>query len=128
MYNVLFYKVILIALGVGLGSTSWANDTSHAATTDNSTPQQQAVTPLSSEDKAYQEAMVTLSQAISQKISEIQAKQQEINNEIYPAYVPPLQQELLNLKNQLKELELQRDQLQTQKASREIQKQLNSGQ
>ena len=79
----------------------------------------------SPEERAYQEKMVKISNAITQKITEIQKKQSEIDSETFPAYVPPLQSEKNDLNKQLHDLEMQRDQYQAQKTAQDLQKQLN---
>jgi sensor histidine kinase YesM len=66
--------------------------------------------------------MAKISDAISQKISQIQAKQREIDAELYAASKPPLEAELQKLKQELRTLEMQRDQLQTQQAARDMAK------
>jgi hypothetical protein len=79
----------------------------------------------SPEERAYQEKMLKISNAITQKITEIQKKQAEIDSELYPAYVPPLQAEKNDLNKQLQALEMQRDQYQAQKTAQDMQKQLS---
>jgi DNA-binding transcriptional MerR regulator len=75
------------------------------------------------QDAAYQQQLMNLSNQISTKITQIQAKQQQLNAEVYPAYKPPLQAELDKLNKELQALQLQRDQLQSQKTVQDLTKQ-----
>ncbi len=77
------------------------------------------------EARAYKMQMMLLSNDIAQKISEIEAKDKEINAEIYPAYRPPLQAEKDNLLRQLKDLQMRQDQLEAQKKSQDFSQQLS---
>ncbi len=79
-----------------------------------------------SQDKAYKEEMLKLSNAIVQKVSEIQAKQKALDNEIYPAYKPALQADLDNLKKDLDNLKLRKTQLEEQKNATDTTKKLNN--
>jgi hypothetical protein len=81
-----------------------------------------AAPPETPEDKAYREQMVALSNAISAKITEIQAKQQELNQEVYLVARPAVQGELDALNNDLNALELQKKQLEAQKTVRDLSK------
>lgn len=78
------------------------------------------------EDRAYKAKMIELDQQIVAKITEIQNKQKEIDQEIFPAYVPPLQGDKRLLLQQLNDLKMQRDQLESQKSAKDMQKQLNN--
>ncbi len=79
----------------------------------------------SPEDRAYQEKMLQLSNAITQKISEVQAKQKELAEEIYPASKPPIQADLDVLNSQLDALKMQKEQLDSQKNASDMAKKLN---
>ena len=76
------------------------------------------------QDTAFKQQLIDLSNQISTKITQIQAKQQQLNAEVYPAYKPPLQAELDKLNKELQDLKLQRDQLQSQKTAQDLTKQL----
>ena len=80
-----------------------------------STNQQQ--TAESTQDHAYKDEMLKISNAIIQKVTQIQAKQKQLDAEIYPAYKPPIQAELDDLKKQLEDLKLRKTQLEAQKAA-----------
>lgn len=74
------------------------------------------------ENKEYQQKLLQINNAITAKISEIEAKAREIDAEVYPASVPPLRSEKQSLETQLKDLEMQRDKLQTEKSSKDLTK------
>lgn len=78
------------------------------------------------EERAYKGKMIELSQKIAQKITEVQKKQKEIDDEIFPAFVPPLQSEKKDLLHQLNDLEMEKTQLEAQKTAKDLQKQLNN--
>jgi len=80
------------------------------------------------QDAAFKQQLIDLSTQISTKITQIQAKQQQLNAEVYPAYKPPLQAELDKLNKELQDLQLQRDQLQSQKTAQDLTKQLHDKQ
>ncbi len=139
----MFWQNLIVVMSMGLaslpalcddtaGENSSSNpgtDTINAGQADNGqaahTSPPQTTTTVTPRDKTYDEALLNISKQIDQKIAEVQAKQQELNSEIYPASKPPLQAELNDLQNQLKDLEMQRDQIQTQKTSEQLQQQLN---
>lgn len=79
----------------------------------------------SAQDIAYKEQMIKLSNAIVQKVSEIQAKQKQLDEEVYPAYKPPIQADLDNLKKELDALKLRKTQLESEKTSIDMTKQLD---
>lgn len=75
-------------------------------------------------EKKYKQEMMQLSQQITQKISQIQAKQKEMNDEVYPAYKAEHKAALKNLESQLKNLEMKRSQLESEKTARDMAKSL----
>lgn len=77
------------------------------------------------EDKQYQEQALKLSNEILEKISQIQAKQKEIDSEVFPAYVAPLQAEKNRLQDELNALQMRKMQMETQKTAQEMKQQLN---
>ena len=78
----------------------------------------------SPEDRQYKEQMIQISKQIERKTSEVQGLENEINNVIYPTYGPPLVAKKRELLRELRELEMRRDQLQSQKTARDYTKQL----
>lgn len=78
------------------------------------------------EDKAYKAEMIKMSDAISQKIAQIQAKQKEIDSEVYLASKPPLIADKATLEAELKDLEMARDRMQAQKTAKDLTKQLKN--
>ena len=114
--------ILIVSTSVVFGDNSVNNPRLRQQKTDNGKPADVQETP---EDKAYRGEMLRLSNAIVQKISEIQAKQKELNEEVYPAYKPPLQGELDILNKQLEDLKLKKSQLEAQKTARDMSKQLN---
>lgn len=76
------------------------------------------------EDQAYKAEMIKISDAIIKKIAQIQAKQKEIDSEVYLAYKPPLIAEKTMLESQLQDLEMARTKLQAEKVARDMAKQL----
>jgi cell division protein FtsB len=75
-----------------------------------------------SQDKANKEEMIKVLNAISQKVSEIEKKQQALTEEIYPAYKPPIQAELDRLNKELDNLQLRKTQLEAQKTVTDLTK------
>jgi hypothetical protein len=69
---------------------------------------------------AYQTQMLALSNAISAKIAQIQALQRQIDAEIYPASLPPLQAQKAQLQKELDALNLNQQQLLAQKTASDI--------
>lgn len=78
------------------------------------------------EDKAYKAEMIRMSDAISQKIAQIQAKQKEIDSEVYLASKPPLIAEKNTLESQLQDLEMARTRMQAEKTAKDLAKQLKN--
>lgn len=74
------------------------------------------------ESDAYREQVGVLSDQIAQKIAAIQKKQKEVDNEVYPVYKTPLQIEVYNLQNDLKILEARRQQVSSERTSKEATK------
>ncbi len=74
------------------------------------------------ESDAYRQQMGVLSEQIAQKISLIQKKQQDVNNEVYPVYKTPLQIEVNNLQNDLTVLQARKEQLSAQRTAKEASK------
>lgn len=72
------------------------------------------------EEKAYKAKMIKTDDAIAKKIAEIQAKQKEIDTEVYLASTPPLVAERVILEAQLRELQMARDKMQAQESSRKM--------
>jgi Skp family chaperone for outer membrane proteins len=120
MRNFLFTLFILLSFSVQAEGNSSAPS---AAAAPSSTP----VVKDSPEERAYKEKMMNIANQISAKINEIQNKQNEIDSEVYPTYIPPLQAEKDNLVRQLKTLEMQKEQLESQKKAKELQTQLKQG-
>lgn len=79
----------------------------------------------SPEDRAYKAKMAELAQKIAEKVKQIQDKQKEMDTEIYPAFVAPLDAEKKELMKQLIDLQLQKTLLESQKTSKDLQKQLS---
>jgi hypothetical protein len=77
-------------------------------------------------DVAYKQQLADLSTQISAKISAIQAKQKQLDQEIYPASRPPLQAELDQLNTDLQVLQMKRDQLQSTKTAIDLTQQLKN--
>jgi len=102
------------------GSTTGTNNTPATTSATKTAP------PETPEDKAYREQMVALSNAISAKITQIQAKQQELNQEVYLTARPVVQAELDALNKDLDALELQKKQLEAQKTVRDLSKPASS--
>lgn len=71
---------------------------------------------------AYQKQRGDISQKIADKITAIQNKQKDLDSEIFPAYRAPLALELQALERDLKLLETQRQQLESQQIAKEAQK------
>jgi hypothetical protein len=69
---------------------------------------------------AYQTQMLALSNAISAKIAQIQALQRQIDAEIYPASLPPLQAQKAQLQKELDALHLSQQQLLAQKTAADM--------
>ncbi len=116
----------LMADGVQTSSAGQAGAVSPGAQAGNNSNNNNSSAADSPAEQAYKQQLIQVSQAIDAKISEIQAKQKELDEEIYPASRPPLQADLNQLNQQLQTLQLQRDQLQAQKTVTDMSKQLNS--
>lgn len=71
------------------------------------------------ESDAYRQQVGQISDQIAKKISAIQKKQQDLNNEVYPVYKTPLQIEVYNLQSDLQTLQSRRDQISSQRTSKE---------
>ncbi len=69
---------------------------------------------------AYQTQMLALSNAMSAKIAQIQAIQKQIDAEIYPASLPPLQAQKAQLQKELDALNLSQQQFVAQKTAADI--------
>ena len=69
---------------------------------------------------AYQTQMLALSNAIAAKIAQIQAVQKQIDAEIYPASLPPLQAQKTQLQKELEALNLSQQQFSAQKTAADI--------
>jgi hypothetical protein len=80
----------------------------------------QPVKQDTAEEKAYKAKMIKMSGAIAEKIKQIQTKQKEIDTEVYPASKPPLVADRVILEAQLRELEMERDRMQTLESSRKM--------
>lgn len=106
--------VIFLGILLGVSSMVMADATNSSNKTSN--------------DAAFKQQIVELSNQISAKIAQIQAKQQQLNNEIYPAYKPPLQAELDQLNKELQGLQMKRDQLQSQRTAKDLTQQLKDPQ
>lgn len=74
------------------------------------------------ESDAYRQQVGQISDQIAKKISAIQKKQQEVNNEVYPVYKTPLQIEVYNLQSDLQTLQARREQISSQRTSKEAAK------
>jgi hypothetical protein len=72
------------------------------------------------EEKAYKAKMIQMDDTIAKKIAEIQAKQKEIDSEVYLASKPPLVADRVILEAQLRELQMARDRMQAQESSRKM--------
>jgi hypothetical protein len=72
------------------------------------------------EEKQYKLQMIQVSNAIQNKITEIEAKQRDIDSEPYFSQIPALRGEKKELEIQLKALEMRRDQIQSQKTVRDF--------
>lgn len=87
-------------------------------------PQAQAAqttqAPPSPAEMAYQAQMLALSNAIAAKIAQIQAVQKQIDAEIYPASLPPLQAQKAQLQKELDALNLSQQQFTAQKTAADI--------
>lgn len=79
-----------------------------------------------SNDAAYKQQLADISTQISMKITAVQAKQKELDEEISPAYKPPLQAELDQLNKELQALQMKRDQLQSTKTAVDLTQQLKN--
>lgn len=64
-------------------------------------------------DSPYQTESSEVNRQIARKIAAVQEKQQEYYNEIYPAYRPPLELQKQQLEQELADLELRRNQIQS---------------
>jgi hypothetical protein len=117
------YIVLGIVLSLGLPVLAFAavpdTSTAQAASTPTATP-----TPETPEERAYKVEKLKLSDAISQKIAQIKAKQKEIDTEIYPAYQPPLMAEKAQLESELQDLEMASTKLDAEKTAKDLLKEL----
>ncbi len=68
----------------------------------------------------YQTQMLALSHAMSAKIAQIQAVQKQMDAEIYPASLPPLQAQKAQLQKELDTLNLNQQQLLAQKTAADM--------
>lgn len=114
--------------GVALAEVASVNNTPSQQATDPDPKAQssakEAKSVDSAEDKAYQEKMMQLSNAITQKIAAVQAKQKELEQEIYPASKPPIQFELDALNKDLDNLKMQKERLNSEKTAQDMSKKL----
>ncbi|MBP6103570.1 MAG: hypothetical protein KBD23_01315 [Gammaproteobacteria bacterium] len=69
---------------------------------------------------AYQTQMIALSNTIAAKIAQIQAVQKQIDAEIYPTSLPPLQAQKAQLQKELDALNLSQQQLLAQKTAADM--------
>ncbi len=116
--------VFFLALPVFASANSPENQS--AGTAGNVANTKPEAVPDTPEEKAYKAKMIMMSDAITKKIAEIQAKQRAIETEVYPAYKPPLIAEKAILEEELHKLEMERDKMQTQKAAQDMQNQLKN--
>lgn len=120
-------RLICLGFALFLSLPLWAapNNTENASSpvTGATKP---AVVPDSPEEKAYKAAMIKMSDAIAQKIREIQAKQKAIDSEVYLASKPALIADKVILEEQLRQLEMERDKMQTEKTAQDFTKQLKT--
>lgn len=122
---------LAMVMGVAWNGVLMADSTATMATTKTapattSVSTTKAAPPETPEDKAYREQMIALSNAISAKITQIQAKQKELDQEVYLTAKPTVQGELDALNKELDGLELQKKQLEAQKTVRDLSKQNSS--
>lgn len=118
--TVVFFLVLPVFASADSPENQPAGPTGNVA---NTKPEPAPDTP---EEKAYKAKMIMMSDAITKKIAEIQAKQRAIETEVYPAYKPPLIAEKAILEEELHKLEMERDKMQTQKIAQDMQKQLKN--
>ncbi len=69
---------------------------------------------------AYQTQMLALSNAIAAKIAQVQSVQKQIDTEIYPTSLPPLQAQKAQLQKELDVLNLNQQQLLAQKTAADM--------
>lgn len=108
---------------ISASEVSQQQTTQQASQTASQQPSQQADSP---EDKAYKEAMIKISDEISKKIAQIQAKQKEIDTEVYLASKPPLVAEKNILQSELQDLQMTRDKMQAEKTAKDLANQLKN--
>lgn len=113
-------KIVMMLL-VGMGCTSVLAESYGVSP---QAMEAQKKTESSAEDRLYQQQMLKLSKEISQKITEIQAKERELQNEIYPAYKAEHRYAIERLESQLKSLEQQKSRLESEKTAQEMAKSL----
>lgn len=101
-----------------------ANPGVEAAPVTSATPPTPA--PETPEERAYKVEKLKISEAISQKIAQINAKQKEIDAEIYPAYQAPLMAEKTQLQSELQDLEMAQTKMEAEKTARDLAKQLKA--
>ncbi len=113
-------------------SSSYADNTPPASSTGLSTASgavsetKQEAKEDSPAEKAYKAKTIAISDAITRKIAEIQAKQRAIDTEVYPAYKPPLIAEKAALEEELRQLEMERDRMQAEKTAQDMAAQLKN--
>lgn len=114
---------IVFAVAMCFGMSAWADD---AVGTMNRPGNAAPAQAEDADEKAYRMEMMRISDAITQKITEIEEKQKQIDSEIYPASKPPLEAEKAALQQQLQILEMKRDQLKAKKESKDMSKSLQN--
>jgi hypothetical protein len=117
------FLVLFLLFGVFpvLAQTDQGQAVAPAPPTSDSKPQEKD-TP---EEREYKAKLAEISRKIAEKITEIQNKQRDIDNEIFPPYIPPMQLEKKALTDQLNDLQMERNQLESQKKVKDLQKQLS---
>ena len=117
---------IFLGLTLFLGLPVWAGDTPENTSLESQKAEtKQQAKQDTPEEKAYKAKMIKMEDAIAQKMSEIQSKQEEIDTEVYPASTPPLMIEKTTLEKQLGELQMERDRIKMEESARKMKEDLN---
>jgi hypothetical protein len=116
----------LMVWGMGAMSTVILASEQPNAKIEQSIAPLQNVQALSPQDKGDIEEILQLSNAIVEKISQIQAKQQSIDSEVYITAIPELELEKRALQAELEKLQLRKTQLETKQNMKTFKKQLKN--
>lgn len=78
-------------------------------------------------DLAYEAQVNQISNEISNKITDIQVKQKEISEEIYPAFVAPIDLDKQSMQSELENLRDQRDKMESDQKAKQASKNMQTG-